>query len=81
MFCDSDAHAESAAAKFTLIATCRLLHVGRRQYLDELMRFLPYWPRERFHELAPQHCARTRARLDPDELAAFVSRFTVPPSE
>lgn len=34
--------------------------------------------RERFLELAPKHWARTRARLDPNELAAFVSRFTVP---
>jgi transposase len=81
MFYGSDAHAESAASTFTLIATCRLHHIEPRQYLDELMRVLPYWPRERYLELAPQHWARTRARLDPKELAEFVSRFTVPPPE
>jgi len=81
MFYGSDAHAESAAATFTLIATCRLHHIEPRQYLDELMRVLPYWPRERYLELAPQHWARTRARLDPKELAELVSRFTVPPPE
>jgi transposase len=81
MFYGSDAHAESAAATFALIATCRLHHVEPRQYLDELMRVLPYWPRERYLELAPQHWARTRARLNPNELAALVSRFTVPPPE
>lgn len=55
--------------------------VEPRRYLDELMRVLPYWPRERYLELAPQHWARTRARLNPNELAALVSRFTVPPLE
>src|SRR5690606_36743766 len=39
--------------------------VEPRQYLDELMRVLPYWPRERYLELAPQHWAATRARLGP----------------
>lgn len=81
MFYGSDAHAESAAAMFTLIATCRLHHVESRQYLDELMRVLPYWPRERYLELAPQHWVGTRARLVPEELAALVSRITVPPPD
>ena len=81
MFYGSDAHAESAAAIFTLIATCRLHHVEPRQYLDELMRVLPYWPRERYLELAPQRWARTRARLLPTELTLPISRITVPPPE
>jgi len=53
MFYGSDAHAESAAAIFSLIATCRLHGVEPRQYLDELMRVLPYWPSDRYLELAP----------------------------
>lgn len=81
MFYGSDAHAESAAAIFTLIATCRHHHIEPRQYLDELMRVLPFWPRERYLELAPQHWLRTRARLVPEELTALISRFTVPPPE
>src|SRR5690606_12331354 len=81
MFYGSDAHAESAAAIFTLIATCRLHQVEPRQYLAGLMRVLPYWPRERYLELAPQHWAATRARLVPEGLAALVSRITVPPPE
>ncbi len=36
---------------------------------------------EEREELAPQHWARTRARLVPQELADFISRITVPPPE
>ena len=43
-----------------------------RQYLDELMRVLPYWPSTRYN------WAATRARLDPKELAELVGPFTVP---
>ena len=81
MFYGSDAHAESAASIFTLIATCRLHHVEPRQYLEELMRVLPYWPKERHLELAPQHWLRTRARLLPEELAEPIRRITVPAPE
>lgn len=39
---------------------------------------LPYWPRERFIELAPKSWAATRSTLDADELAAPVGVISVP---
>jgi transposase len=49
--------------------------------LNELMRVLPYSPKERYLELAPQHWAATRARLLPDELDKPISHITAPPPE
>jgi len=69
---------EAAAAIFSLIATCRMHGVEPQQYFDELMLVLPYWPRDRHLELAPQNWAATRARLAPAELDKPVSRITVP---
>jgi transposase len=78
MFYGSDTHAESAAAIFSLIASCRLHAVEPQQYLDEVLRLLPYWPKERSLELAPKHWAVTRQKLNPEELDAFLCSFTVP---
>jgi transposase len=79
MFYGSDSHAESAAAIFSIIATCRLHSVDPQQYLDEVLRLLPSWPRERYLELAPNNWTATRAKLDPDELDAPLCSFTIPP--
>jgi hypothetical protein len=54
MFYRSDTHAQSAAAVFSIIASCRLHSLDPEQYLDEVLRVLPYWPRERYLELAPK---------------------------
>ena len=78
MFYGSDTHAESAAALFSIVASCRLHSVEPEQYLDEVLRVLPYWPKERYLELAPGHWRATRARLDPSELAAPLCSFTIP---
>ena len=78
LFYGSDGHAEGAAAIFTLIATCRLHRIEPQQYLDELMRVLPYWPRDRYLELAPQNWVATRARLVQAELDKAISSITVP---
>lgn len=78
MFYGSDTHAESAAAIFSIIASCRLHALDPQQYLDEVLRLLPYWPRERHLELAPKHWATTRAKLRVDELAAPMGAFTIP---
>ena len=78
MFYGSDAHAESAAAIFSIIASCRLHSIDPLQYLDEVLRILPYWPRDRYLELAPHNWSATRAKLDPDELNAPLCSFTIP---
>jgi hypothetical protein len=44
-----------------------------------VIRILPYWPRERFLELAPAYWAHTRARLDSKQLDAELGWITVPP--
>jgi len=79
MFYGSDTHAESAAAIFSIIASCRLHGLDPFQYLDEVLRVLPYWPRDRYLELAPQYWRATRGRLKPKELDQPISAFEVPP--
>jgi transposase len=78
MFYGSDTHAEAAAAIFSVVATCRLHGLDPYQYLEEILRVLPYWPRERYLELSPKFWKATRGRLRPEELAAPLSAFEVP---
>jgi transposase len=78
MFYGSDSHAESAAALFTLIASCRLHKFDPEQYLDEVLRLLPYWPQDRYLELAPLNWLATRAKLSPAELEQPIAVFTIP---
>lgn len=78
MFYGSDTHAESAAAIFSIIASCRMYGIDPHQYLDDVFRLLPYWPRERYLELAPKLWLATRAKLLPEELAAPLCSFTIP---
>jgi len=79
MFYGSDTHAEAAAAIFSIIASCRLHALDPYQYLEEILRILPYWPSERYLELAPSYWRATRGRLRPEELAAPLSAFEIPP--
>jgi transposase len=74
----SDTHAESAAAIFSLIASCRLHRIDPEQYLDEILRVLPYWPKDRYLELAPNRWQATREKLRADELDAPLCSFTIP---
>lgn len=79
LFFGSDDSAEAAANLYSLIASCKLHGLDPERYLAEVIRIMPYWPRERFLELAPAYWARTRARLDPKELEAELGHITVPP--
>ncbi len=78
MFYGSDTHAEAAAALFTMIASCRLYRIDPVQFLDDVLRILPYWPKDRYIELAPNRWNDTRAKLLPAELEAPLSTITVP---
>lgn len=80
MFYGSNSHAESAAAIFSLVASCRLHGIDPQQYLDEVMRALPGWPKERFLELSPQYWRATRSNLLPADLDSPLCSFTVPPA-
>jgi transposase len=80
MFYGSNSHAESAAAIFSLVASCRLHGIDPEQYFDEVMRALPNWPKDRYLELSPKHWRATRANLLPSDLESPLCAFTVPPA-
>jgi hypothetical protein len=79
LFFGSDDHATAAANLFSLIVSCQLHGLDPEAYLAEILRIVPLWPRDRYLELAPKYWARTRARLDPAELAKELGPLTVPP--
>jgi hypothetical protein len=78
LFCGSDDHASAAANLFSLIASCKLHKLDPEAYLADIMRVMPYWPRDRYLELTPKYWTRTRARLDPTELARPLGHISVP---
>ena len=78
LFFGSDDHAQAAANLYSLIAGCKLHNLDPELYLAEIIRIMPYWPRDRYLELAPAYWAQTRARLDPLELDAELGFVTVP---
>jgi len=79
LFFGSGDHAQAAANIFSLIASCVLHGLDAESYLADIIRFLPYWPRDRYLELAPKYWTRTRARLDQAELKRPIGHVTVPP--
>jgi len=78
LFVGSDDHAASAGNLLSLIASARLHGLDPEEYLRDVFRVLPHWPRDRHLELAPKYWAATRARLDPRQLAAEVGPLDVP---
>ncbi len=80
LFFGSDDHAQAAANLYSLIAGCKLHGIDPERYLAEVVRVMPYWPPERYLELAPAYWVETRQRLDPTELAAELGHITVPPA-
>ena len=81
LFMGSDDHAQAAANIFALVASCRLHGLDVERYLTDIMRVMPYWPRERYLELAPKYWAATRARIPERELELALGPVTVPPPE
>ena len=79
LFMGSDDHAQAAANIFSLVASCRLHHIDVESYLADIIRVMPYWPRDRYLELAPKYWTATRGRLDETELKLPIGRVTVPP--
>ena len=79
LFFGSDDHASAAANLFSLVASCKLHRLDPESYLADVIRVMPYWPRERYLELAPRYWADTRGRLDASELARPIGNVSVPP--
>lgn len=80
MFFGSDDHASAAANLFSLIASCKLHRIDPESYLVDVIRVMPYWPRERYLELAPKYWPQTLARLDATEMTRPLGFITVPPA-
>lgn len=78
LFFGSDDHAQAAANLYSLIASCKLHGIDPDRYLAEIIRVMPYWPRDRYLELAPAYWAETRQRLVAKELDAELGHVTVP---
>jgi transposase len=79
LFFGSDDHASAAANLLSLIASCELHRLDPETYLAEIIHLLPYWPRDRYLELAPKYWAATRARIPEAELAVDIGDVAVPP--
>ena len=79
LFFGSDDHASAAANLLSLIASGELHRLDPETYLAEIIHVLPFWPRDRYLELAPKYWAATRARIPAAELEVEIGDITVPP--
>jgi hypothetical protein len=79
MFYGSDDHASAAGNVLSLVASCKLHDLDPEPYLCDVIKLLPYWPRDRYLELAPKYWRATRARLVPSEIERQLGPITVPP--
>jgi len=79
LFYGSDDHATSGGNLMSLVASCFLHRLNPESYLTEIIRLTPYWPKDRFLELAPKFWAATRARLDPLQIGRDYGVIDVPP--
>lgn len=79
LFFGSDDHASAAANLFSLVASCKLHGLDVEAYLADVIRVMPYWPSNRYVELAPKYWSRTRARLDAEQVKLPLGHVTVPP--
>lgn len=79
LFYGSDDHAGAAGNILSLVASCKLHDLDPELYLAEVIRIVPYWPSDRYLELAPKYWRDTRARLRPEELELPLGHITVPP--
>lgn len=79
LFFGSDDHASAAANLLSLIASSELHRLDPETYLAEILHVLPFWPRDRYLELAPKYWTATRARIPAAQLAVEIGPITVPP--
>lgn len=80
LFVGSDDHAQTTANLLSIVASAKLHDLDPEEYLRDIFRVLPHWPRDRFLELAPKHWPATREKLVPAELEAELGPLTVPPA-
>lgn len=80
LFAGSPDHAQALANLLSLDVSASLHGLDVEAYFRDLIRVLPFWPRERYLELCPRDWAKTRARLDDREMRPEVGMVTVPPT-
>ena len=81
LFVGDDDHGEAAGHNLSLVASARLHDLDPEVYVRDALRVLPFWPKDRYLELAPKYWKATRARLSTEELEAELGPLTVPPLE
>jgi len=83
-------HAGAAGNILSLVASCKLHHLDPELYLTDIIRIVPYWPRDRYLELAPDWMnrwpsdlqrlvRRPSRRLQPRDRSRGVSRAASAP--
>lgn len=78
LFAGSDDHADAAGHVLSMIASARLHNLDPELYLRDIIRVLPFWPRDRYLELAAKYWTDTRSRLDAKQLSQPVGVIDVP---
>lgn len=78
LFVGSDDHAQTTANLLSIVASAKLHDLDPEEYVRDLLRVLPHWPRDRYIELAPKRWRATRDRLDTAQLEAELGPLTIP---
>lgn len=79
LFYGSENGAEAGSTWLSLVLSARMHDLPVEEYLRDLFRVLPAWPRHRILELAPHRWKVTRMRLNPLQLLQELGPITVPP--
>jgi hypothetical protein len=81
LFLGSDQAADAASVWLSLVLSARMHELDVEDYLGDLFRVLPVWPKRRILELAPHRWKVTRPKLNPLEMCVELGAITVPPAE
>jgi len=79
LFFGSEQAANAGSVWLSLILSARMHDLGVEDYLRDLFRVLPAWPKSRLLELAPHNWKRTIGRLDPLQTCRELGPITIPP--
>ena len=80
VFIGSDDTAPWTCTFASLMGSCYLHQLDSEGYLRDLLRVLPFWPKNRMLELSPKFWRATRALLDDAQMALPLGPLTVPPA-
>jgi hypothetical protein len=80
LFFGSEKGAEAGSVWLSLVLSARMHNLDVEDYLRDLFRVLPAWPKSRVLELAPHRWLATRAKLDPLEMSRELGPITIPPA-